>query len=166
MKFRMDRTISFTLLILYALLLVKLILFKGAYFFRVVPTNPDYEYGSRTSALISYNFVPFKTILFYIKSEAPIFEKLFNVFGNILLFIPFGFFLSRVLTAPRFWNICIISFLLSTFFELFQFRTHTGTCDIDDVILNTSGAILGYIILVNLQKLLKGKKSYTLLKDN
>lgn len=154
MKFRTGRIASFTLLILYTLLLIKLILFKGVYFFRLVPTNADYELGSATSTLVSYNLVPFKTICFYIESQVPLLEKLFNVFGNVLLFIPFGFFLSMVLTAARLWNILFISFLVSALFELFQYRTHTGTGDIDDVILNTSGGILGYLMLVALRRLL------------
>jgi glycopeptide antibiotics resistance protein len=153
MKFRTGRIASFTLLILYTFLLIKLILFKGTYFFRIVPTDADYEFGSTTSALISYNLVPFKTICFYIESKVPLLEKLFNVFGNVLLFIPFGFFLSMVLTGARLWNILMISFLVSALFELFQYRTHTGTGDIDDVILNTLGGILGYLMLVAVRRL-------------
>lgn len=75
---------------------------------------------------------------------------LFNFFGNLLLFLPVGFFL------PLLWHlkgktVILIGFLSSLSIEICQLFL-TRYSDIDDVILNTVGVILGLLIfrLLNL----------------
>lgn len=98
-----------------------------------------------------YNFIPFQEITRFLKygyclSPMSIF---LNLFGNVIGFLPFGFFLpvisrknrkmSRVVLAGAVSSACI---------ELIQLVTKTGVCDIDDVILNTLGAFLGYLLFL------------------
>ena len=69
-----------------------------------------------------------------------------NLFGNVLIFMPFGFFLPmasrfRSVFATIFW-----SFMLSLAVEMFQFITKVGCFDVDDLLLNTVGGIIGHII--------------------
>lgn len=69
-----------------------------------------------------------------------------NLFGNVLIFMPFGFFLPmasrfRSVFATVFW-----SFILSLAVEMFQFITKVGCFDVDDLLLNTVGGIIGHII--------------------
>ena len=68
-----------------------------------------------------------------------------NLFGNVLIFMPFGFFLPmasrfRSIFATIFW-----SFMLSLAVEMFQFITKVGSFDVDDLLLNTLGGIIGHI---------------------
>ena len=64
---------------------------------------------------------------------------------NIILFIPFGMLVP--LTGrffKRWWNLVLMAFLASLFIETMQLATARGYFEIDDIILNTFGAIVGY----------------------
>lgn len=69
-----------------------------------------------------------------------------NIFGNVLLFMPLGAFLCAV---PKKTNI-LICFVISAFssllIETLQFCFNLGCFDVDDLILNTTGGLLGYIL--------------------
>lgn len=70
-------------------------------------------------------------------------EMLINIWGNILLFLPYGFFLpllwQRYRHLPRFLLMCL---LLPLGIEISQLFIHRMT-DVDDVLLNFSGGVLG-----------------------
>jgi len=99
--------------------------------------------------------VPFRTIKKFLNphpSTSPT-ARFFNLVGNILLFLPFGCLLPVVSKRMRsFGAVVLAALLLSLFFELFQLFTHTGECDVDDLILNTLGAIIGYGIYALLRR--------------
>lgn len=66
---------------------------------------------------------------------------------NVMLFVPFGLIVP--LTSrffKRWWNLILIAFMLSLFIETVQLATARGYFEMDDIILNTFGAALGYII--------------------
>lgn len=105
--------------------------------------------GARSAFLV--NLVPFKEIIrcFRFYDSLPRGFFLTNFVGNIVAFIPFGFLFASLLSyRKRFtWLFTIsVSALLSAIVELMQFFTRTGSCDIDDVILNTLGGAIGYMI--------------------
>ena len=91
--------------------------------------------------------VPFKEITRY-----QIGSKLFyyNVIGNIALFIPFGYFISDKLRAQKTSQIIYISAIISLTAELIQYKIGRAF-DIDDVLLNVSGAIIGFMLYVSIQ---------------
>ena len=94
-----------------------------------------------------YNFVPFMEIRRFIRygSQLGNLSVFFNLFGNILGFLPFGFFLPVI--SPKMHHaarVILLGAVASTAVELIQLVTRTGICDIDDVILNTIGAAAGY----------------------
>ena len=69
-----------------------------------------------------------------------------NLLGNVLIFIPFGFFLPM---ACKYRNVIITvvyTFMLSFSVEVIQLLTRIGSFDVDDILLNTIGGLLGYII--------------------
>ena len=97
-----------------------------------------------------YNLVPFREIHRYIHhiDSLGIFAVAANLLGNVLLFVPLGYFLpsffARERLRPHFTiPICMC---ISIAVEISQFMTHTGSLDVDDVILNTLGGIIGYLI--------------------
>lgn len=95
-----------------------------------------------------YNLIPFTEIKRYFMYRDSFRVELFivNMFGNVFAFAPFGFLLP--LLEPRFrkfLNIAFLSFEVSLMVELVQLITKTGIFDVDDVILNTFGGILGYL---------------------
>ncbi len=67
-----------------------------------------------------------------------------NFAGNILMFIPFGFLLAA-LGKPGL-RIVLFAAFTSVFIELMQYFFHVGVCDVDDIILNSSGAFLGFLL--------------------
>ena len=72
----------------------------------------------------------------------------FNLWGNIVPFAPIGFLLPLVFDKLKsFLSLFLISLGIIVFFELFQLVTKLGSCDIDDVILNMLGVVIGYLVL-------------------
>ncbi len=73
---------------------------------------------------------------------------LFNVVGNVLAFMPFGFLLPKVfIKSKRILLISLLSFELSLFAETLQLIFKLGCFDVDDLLLNTIGGILGFLFL-------------------
>ena len=97
-----------------------------------------------------YNLVLFKEIkrFWQYRHQLGFFAMFTNLFGNVIIFIPFGFFLPmaskyRICFATLFW-----SFGLSLCVETFQLLTKVGSFDVDDILLNTIGGVAGHIIFV------------------
>jgi len=76
-----------------------------------------------------------------IRAGIPRFIYLF--FGNIVWFVPFGFYLSFVKKSSVLKAI-LFGFLLSLFIETTQYILGTGISEIDDLILNTFGSLVGW----------------------
>jgi len=74
------------------------------------------------------------------------FNFLGNIFGNIILFIPFSFIAIRVFRITNFFTVVGIAFLMSFSIEVTQYFTGLGVADVDDVILNTAGAAIGFYL--------------------
>ena len=70
-----------------------------------------------------------------------------NFGGNILLFVPLGLFLPSLFPAQqRFWVFFLTVALTISAVEVTQYLTYTGAMDVDDLLLNTAGACLGYLL--------------------
>ncbi len=132
---RRTRTIGKILFLLYIAFLIYFLIFSDSY-------------GRVATGEYRYNLVPFREILrFWSYRDQLGFPVMFtNLFGNILIFVPFGFFLPMASRYRSFWTTLLSSFGLSLCVEIFQLLTKVGSFDVDDLILNTLGGILGYII--------------------
>jgi len=78
-----------------------------------------------------------------------------NFFGNIILFIPLGIFLPFLSFKYRLLiHVAVLAFICSASIETIQFIEGMfgiyRYVDIDDVILNTLGAIIGFVIINSL----------------
>ena len=72
-------------------------------------------------------------------------ELLEGIILNILLFIPFGYLLPLVWKkADQWWKVMLAGLLTSLFVEVMQWALHRGFADVDDLINNTLGALIGY----------------------
>lgn len=105
----------------------------------------------------SHNFIPFKTIFYYLFSATDMSfgVRIANLAGNVIGFMPFGFLMP--ILSKKFLNLKVISlatFCLSLAFELTQLIFRFGNFDVDDLILNTLGGVLGYFVLSLLFKLI------------
>ena len=88
------------------------------------------------------NFIPLKEITRYNIGSA-LFIK--NVIGNILLFVPFGFFISYILKSKRWFEPFIITIICSLTIEIVQLSIGR-VFDVDDILLNLIGGVIGYLL--------------------
>lgn len=71
--------------------------------------------------------------------------SLYNLVGNFIVLIPFGFLLSRIYPAWRKAGVIMLASLgFSLLIECAQYATATRVFDVDDIILNTLGGVFGY----------------------
>ena len=103
------------------------------------------------------NFIPFREILRY-NIGSRLFIK--NVLGNMLLFLPFGFFTSYLLDNKRPLLTVVLTLIASLSIEGVQLMIGR-VFDVDDIILNVLGGTFGFYLYNILDRL--GKKSPKLL---
>ncbi|AEI44224.1 VanZ family protein [Paenibacillus mucilaginosus] len=97
---------------------------------------------------LQYNLVPLRTVgdfLFHIGEHEPL-SMIINIFGNIIVFIPFGLLLPAIFrSCRRKPAVFAVSFLAPLLvIELMQMLLRVGTFDVDDLLLNSIGAGIGY----------------------
>ena len=97
-----------------------------------------------------YNLVLFKEIkrFWNYRNQLGIFSAYANLAGNILIFVPFGFFMPVACVRRNLFATATEAFLLSLLIEVIQLITRVGCFDVDDLFLNTLGGVIGYIIFL------------------
>ncbi len=102
-----------------------------------------------------YNVIPFREIrrfIVYADLLGPM-AVISNLFGNIAIFMPFGFLVPILGRKKRkFWFTALLGFELSLSVECIQLVTKTGCFDVDDIFLNTIGGMLGYLVYALMQR--------------
>ena len=98
----------------------------------------------------SVNLIPFKTVFEYITAFfnhiIPTHTVITNIFGNITAFIPFGFFVPIICKRkPSILKFTLSIVGVSLIIEVSQLILLVGSFDIDDIILNTLGAVISYL---------------------
>ena len=104
--------------------------------FQVVTFQDDVSWASN-------NFIPFNEIFRY-SITSRLFIK--NVIGNMLMFLPFGFFISYYLNNEKVWLTLFITVITSLAIELVQLTMVGRVFDVDDIILNVIGGVVGFYI--------------------
>ena len=120
--------------VLYEELLTLIFIIYILMFFQVVTYQDVISYGN--------NFLPFKELTRY-QIGSNLFFK--NIVGNILLFMPYGFFVSYYLKLDKKREAFGLVFVVSLAIEIVQLLI--GRCfDVDDIFLNIIGGMLGYFL--------------------
>ncbi len=128
------------------------------------------EMGRSAGREYSLNLIPFKEIKRFITRSDVLGVRAvwINIGGNIAAFIPFGLFVAPLagLYAPpksglleQFIKVVIMTFNISLIVELAQLISKVGSFDVDDLILNTLGGIIGAGIYV-LYRLAERKRTH------
>lgn len=134
---------SFTIYILYV---INLTLFP-------IPVGPDSKFMFNIMELKN-NFIPFKTILVSLEGQIPFF-----ILGNIILLLPLAIYLPFLFKNRSFLHILFYGFLVSLAIEVTQFSLSLivgvtyRTFNVDDILLNTLGVALGYILYLVIRPL-------------
>jgi len=110
--------------------------------FQVVTFTDDVTWSTN-------NFIPFKEILRY-NVTSRLFLK--NVIGNMIMFLPFGFFISYYLENKKPYLTIILTLIASIAIETVQLAIGR-VFDVDDIILNICGGLLGYLIYYLMYKI-------------
>ena len=107
------------------------------------------RYGRGLDPQYRVNLVPLREIRRFLENRDTLGNRavFLNIFGNVLLFIPFGAILPVLHRKfRRFPATLCLGVFLSLAFETIQYVTRRGSCDIDDVLLNTLGCAAGYLL--------------------
>lgn len=149
------------LFVVYLYALVKIILFKfgsisPAYYLRELVDHILHPGMIADRFRMASNLMPLREIEGYLRDLGDG-VNFMNFFGNIAAFMPLGFLLPMVcgvrsMTLPK---VLLISFGVSLALESLQLVLFIGTFDVDDIIMNTAGGLLGYAAYVVLYFLLK-----------
>ncbi|MCD8223108.1 MAG: VanZ family protein [Clostridiales bacterium] len=80
------------------------------------------------------------------------------VVENVLMFVPLGILLPLIFAGQRSLLVCgLTGCVCSTALECLQFVTQRGHCQLDDVVMNTLGAVLGWVLYRTGQFVLRKK---------
>ena len=131
-KFVFHEELMLLLFVTYILLLFELV------------TIRDVEFGG-------VNWMPFREILRY-DFGTDLFYR--QVIGNIILFIPFGYFATYYSKLTKIRHIFFVTFITSTTIEVVQ-RFIGRSFDVDDIILNVVGGIIGFLLFIGLDAIRK-----------
>lgn len=139
------------LCLIYASLLIYLVLFSQGF--------------GRVASIREYNLVPFSTISRYLKYRSTFGNINFyiNIYGNIIAFMPLGYFLFVLEKKHRLYKSILVPFITSLCIEIAQIKMSVGSFDVDDIILNTFGGFIIYFLMYIIYlifKLFRRGKSY------
>lgn len=107
------------------------------------------EQLNRTSGAFTPNLVLFKEIRRSIWCYQNGMKGYFylNVVMNVVAFMPFGFILPIISPKNRgIFSVTLLGFELTFLIELLQKFLKVGSFDVDDMLLNTVGALLGFLL--------------------
>lgn len=96
-----------------------------------------------------FNLIPFVEIIRFVKYREYIgfYNVLINLVGNVVAFIPFGALIRWVINKSVTWyHVMGYTFLFSLSVELLQLIAKVGAFDVDDLILNTLGGLVGFFV--------------------
>ncbi|AST94365.1 hypothetical protein BC6307_14845 [Sutcliffiella cohnii] len=119
-----------------------------------------------SNEIASVNIIPFRTLFLYLQANPNIDNwsslSMVNIFGNMFVFTPIGIFVPLLYRRVRsLKKISVVALAVTCFIEITQLFIGRST-DIDDVILNTIGVMIGYGMFVfikrKINRRLKGNK--------
>ncbi len=129
-------SMSFIFIILYGVVIIYFTLFSD-------------RLGRVDIGTYQYNLVPFNEIrrfITYRQNLSP-WAFILNICGNLLVFVPLGFLIP--IWYPRnihWYHVVIYCLSFSLCIELMQLYTRVGVFDVDDLIMNTTGGFIGWIL--------------------
>lgn len=128
---------------IYCLLLIKFLFLEYHYV-------SEGSFGAYISTHV--NFIPFKTLFDYISRLAQdrinVSTVVVNLVGNFVLFLPMGAFLPVLAPKIRtFWKTVLSIALIVLLVECLQLCLRVGSFDVDDLIFNVGGAMIGFTLI-------------------
>ena len=150
--------ICYAIFIIYLLFLIKIVLFKYT-------GLVDVAKGIATRNLNGFrsiNLIPLTSIIEFAKIilEGNFTRGFNNIIGNIFVFAPLGYFLPLLFNkCKRINTLILVGFIISFLFESCQYLLYLGSADIDDIILNLIGTVIGFAFYQIIIRLVKEKET-------
>ena len=142
-----DRQKRQIIFVVYLLFVIKVIIFKYP-FEQLRDIMETWSKEVVLEGLDTANFTLFKTIHMYI-DYSYVLNSFENLAGNVVVFIPFGMLLPSIWNRFRnFADTLLAGFLFSLGIEMFQLYSAFGEFDVDDILLNCVGVIIGYLMYI------------------
>lgn len=135
-----SRIISLFFLFTYFYILIEVLVLKQLPVIRI--GHMMFNFGGTQDG--PANFIPFKTILPYLLGKNGALIAVINIIGNIIALVPLGFMVPFVYSKIDWKKILLLATIVSLSIEITQVILHIGIFDIDDVLLNALGVIIGF----------------------
>jgi glycopeptide antibiotics resistance protein len=146
--------VSTFILIVYITILIKVMVFKDMPTIRIGSLMLNF---AGTDEGHPANFVPFKTILQYLLGDKGLIIAGANLVGNIALLVPIGFLVPFVYRNMTWKKSLALAAAAGLAIEGMQVVLRVGIFDIDDVVLNALGVMIGYWTFAILAKWVRSK---------
>lgn len=135
-----NKTIPTILFVVYLILLVNILVLK---LLPVVTVGQMmFNFGGTQEG--PSNLIPFKTIIPYLSGKNGFLIPMINIVGNIVALVPAGFLIPFIYLKMNWRRTLFLALLLGLIIETIQLIMHIGIFDIDDVILNALGVMIGF----------------------
>lgn len=128
------------LLVLYCVILMEVLVLKSLPLIRV--GHMMFNFGGTQDG--PANLIPFKTIFYYLSGRNGFLIAAINIIGNIIALVPLGLLMPFVFPTMNWKNTILLAIITGLLIETTQAILHIGIFDIDDVLLNGLGVIIGF----------------------
>lgn len=128
------------LLIIYSAVLIKVMVLKDVPIVRTGSVMLNFGGTQEGHA----NLVPFKTIVPYVLGHKGLIIGGINLIGNIVLLVPVGILIPFIYRGVTWKKVFMLAVGTSFLIETMQVMLRVGIFDIDDVLLNAFGVMIGY----------------------
>ena len=153
------------LLVAYLTLVIKLVVLRGP--LMTIIAGIRHEGLRLAKGFHTANFIPFKTLYYYLSLQENMETGIQNIGGNILLFIPLGILLPlawKNFASPL--RLLGAAFALSLLLETTQLLFALGNFDVDDLLLNILGALMGFVLYSRLCAIFPEENTLLQVKDH
>lgn len=146
---KIQSILLYTVFVFYIILFLSIIIFKYVSPLELLSeSRPVYR---------DINILPFHTIKGYLTGSIAVSRTVIlnNILGNIGLFIPLGIYLQLFKKNKGILTGILLVFTVSLSAEAMQFIFGIGSADVDDILLNCTGGIIGILCYKLLTVLIK-----------
>lgn len=144
MKTKRTRWLAACVLAAYGALLIRFVVFKAMPVIRIGHMRFRFA-GTHTGP---GNFVPFKSIVPLLMGQGNQLIAMVNLFGNVIPFMPIGLLAPLIVRSLSWQKALILGVGTGLSFEVMEVVFRVGIFDVDDIILNTFGVLVGYGVFV------------------
>ena len=144
MNAKRTRWLAACALTAYGALLIRLVVFKDIPVIRIGHVRLRFACTHTGPG----NFVPFKSIVPLLSGQGNQLIAMVNLFGNIIPFMPIGLLAPLVVRSISWQKALVLGVATGLSFEVMEVVFRVGIFDVDDVILNAFGVMVGYAVFV------------------